>query len=268
MALKKGCTLLFIFWSIVCAQLPFDGTKASLDFDIGLCGVSPFSFHHSGRNAGSVFEVAAAALYEYGFRGESQLYSASMGGVYNSERLSLSGAVTMLEAFNLYREVTPRIGCGFNIGKKNCLAFFIAPTIHSIPGEKKSSFSGALNIAHKRKIITFAGRAQFWGMEKGEELTRADVRLALSTGEHKLGAQAVALSLERSSHVVALTIVEQYRLNRFVLISAGVQSRPLFVHVGLVLSKGKVEVGSLFSRHSELGWSRGGYLQFRMQSEE
>lgn len=269
MALKAKCMGFFFFLiCFVSAKVPFPGDKTSLDFDLGLSADSPFSLHRYQDTHVAVLEVATAVLYEYGYRGEFQLYSASLGGVYNGEFFSLSSSVSLFEAFNVYREITPALQSSLRMGERNSLSLEFKPTVYSIPGHRQGAIAFSCLFKHTRNVVDIATRVDVWNLEKDQNLARGRFRFEINTDEHVLGAQAIGLSVETISHVVSLFIAEQYRLNRFLLISGAVQTKPLFLHVGLVVSQRSVEAGAIFSRHSELGWSRGGYVQYRFDADE
>lgn len=246
----------------------FNGTQCVMDFDLGLSSQSPFSLYSEVKPRGVTGEIATAALYEYGFRGASQLYIASLGGRYYRSTLSMSASIQVLEAFNIYREIFPSLSLGFPVGRRSRGTIALSPTLYSIPDERELSFAATAHFSHRRKVITFGGRFKLWNMEQNSALLRSSMRLEMSTIETLLGAQALGLSLDITSRVISLSIVEQYRLSPHIAISAAVQTKPLFVHLGLSVSKGRIDGGAIFSRHSELGWSKGGYLQYHSNTTE
>lgn len=257
MAVKALLTLL-LFARVLSAELPFQASKSAFDLGLGSAGETPYSVLNQPNTLS--YEVGTAALYEYGFRGANQLCVASGAIQYRRNKIAVGTSFSVLEAFNLYREILPTLLVGY-IHQRHIISGAVTPALVSIPGKRAGSLG--FNLAYELQLqkLFLKSELQLRNLEKGSERNNGDLLVSLVAKENRLGAQGIGLEVNLLTNSTALSLSEVYRLSDFCQLTMGVKTKPLFIHLGLILEKGSIEAGALFVRHERLGWSKGGFLQ-------
>lgn len=257
MAVKIVFSLLIIVAPLL-AGLPFQGSKTAFDLGLGTAGETPYRVSSSPNTL--AYEVGTVVLYEYGIRGANQLCIASGAIQYRGQRVAAGISFSFLEAFNLYREVYPSLLVGF-FHKAHLISGAVVPAIASIPGKRAGSFGFDLTYELQLQKLAVQSVLQLRDLEKESPVKGGDFNVSLRTRENKLGAQGIGLEVDLVTNSTALALSEVFRLSKFCRLTMGVKTKPLFIHLGIILEKGRLETGVLFVRHERLGWSKGGFLQ-------
>lgn len=264
MALRLFLLTLLFAITIQSAELPFHMHKGALDFGIGVSGAStgqPFSSGGVRRDT-LLFEIGAVVLYDYGIRGESQLIVGTGGVYYKRGRQCFSVGYSQLEAFNLYTESYPSISYSYQIGQRWALGGVLKPSFQSVINTnlRDRALGIQMGMALYVGAVTFHGMYDLFIDDPDVIRQRCIVRSIVEN--NRLGSQGVELNIEMKSQKISLTLAEVYPLHNKVDLTLAVKSKPLFINLGFVIHVGSVDAGALFSRHSDLGWARGAFLQY------
>ncbi len=208
----KLSLILLILFACSYAELPFSGGKDSFDFGLGVTGSTPLTLFASSTSEPILVEVSCMSLYEYSFRGASQLYVATGGGRLRRGSHAFGVTFQLLDAFNLYREVFPAVSYVKLLGKRWQGVVKLCPSIASIETDYAFKWASEFGVAYDFNAVRLRTNCDLLQLESESDKAKAVIQLGIEATENKFGSQAASFQIDVNAHVSCLSLAEVFRL--------------------------------------------------------
>ncbi len=253
--------------SLLCLTYSIERGGAKFDYGTATVQQSPFSMPILWRTIPQ-FTIEGSVTNYFSFSpmsGSERFVDTDWGVLGGTGIHRWSGTFSYLEAFSIYQEFHPSLSYAitpvnwFTLGARSSLS------VLRVPNDSDTELGFAIGCSFNWKLLTVGTQwaVQHVSSDQLRSIPQGELALLATLEESKFGSQAIKFVWNHTDHTGYLAIVESFSITSWWGVAFSMQSEPFKVGLSTSFTIGSTTGSAHFSRHSDLGWSSTGTVQYR-----
>jgi hypothetical protein len=240
---------------------------AQFDYGSGVVPNSPStSLNLNAQSPLLSFEISATNFYSFSpIEYDQRLLKSDWAALWGVGIHRWSARFGYFDQFSLIHEYTPHISYGITLKEFLSLSAECGATTLAVEFEKDTEFDFNFGAGFLIEKVVFGVnyRTSHISADNSRSIPLGELILTAVASENRLGSQGVRFFWNHTDKLGYLTLSQHFSITNWLNLGISMRSEPFQLGLSFSLKLRAIKSGFLFSRHSVLGWSHTGAIQFQ-----